>query len=244
MEHIEHIKYTKNKDLYICILIICIATFFYLKQFRLKTHGCLEAFTNTGSDKFKKIQISNQKTKLMQDFFKDVGLTYCSYSIFDDKDKEEIDNNATKNKSPNKKYAKHLCYGPQSINHPLPKLHIKYISKEIGFGLFTDQNFKKHDYIGEFCGTITSNPDPSSEHYNYSYIDDSDIVIAPRKIGNELQFANHSVTANVKWKHIIGHDGYEHVIFIATRQIVKGEQILVDYGENYWTDSDRKLIVI
>jgi SET domain-containing protein len=62
-------------------------------------------------------------------------------------------------------------------------------------------------------------------------------VISPRKYGNELQFANHSFTkCNVEWDDIIGLDGYIHIIFVAIKKIMCNDEILVNYGEKYWSD--------
>jgi hypothetical protein len=228
-----------NIDFLICIIILIIIFFVYL--FFQKNNN-QEYNTNIINEKYRVNPISNQNKEEIKRFFLSLGLKYCPHIIFDDKD-ENIANNKKineKNKKINKKYAKFLSY--ENKKTKLPKLYIKFISDDLGFGLFADQNFKKDDYVGEFCGTITSNPDPSSDNYNYSYLDDTDIVIAPRKIGNELQFANHSKNANVDWKHIVGIDNKEHVIFVAVNAIKKGEQILIDYGDDYWKSSERKKI--
>lgn len=227
-----------NIDFLICIIILIIISIWFFSRKNNKQ----EHHTNIISEKYRINSISNQNEEEIKRFFSSLGLKYCSHTIFDDKDENVTSNKKINknNKKINKKYAKFLCYENKKSN--LPKLYIKFISDDLGFGLFADQNFKKGDYVGEFCGTITSNPDPSSENYNYSYIDDTDIVIAPRKIGNELQFANHSKKANVDWKHIVGLDNKEHVIFVAVNEIKKGEQILIDYGDDYWNSSEKKKI--
>ena len=165
-----------NIEFLICIIIIILVFIVHIKSRQVSEH-----FTVPVSEEYRTNKISNPDITTLNKFFSSLNLTFCPYSIFDYND-PEIKNNKKinkKNKKINKKYAKFLCY-KNNVNK-LPKLYIKYISNNIGFGLFADQNFTKDDYIGEFAGTITTNPDPSSDNYNYCYIDDTDIVIAPRK---------------------------------------------------------------
>jgi hypothetical protein len=228
-----------NIDFYLCIIAIIIILIWYF----ISNNNIRENHSNIINEKYRINIISNQNKEETEKFFSSLGLKYCSYLIFDKKDKKVINNKKInkKNKKINEKYAKLLCYKNQK--NKLPKLYIKFISDDLGFGLFANQSFQKDDYIGEFCGIVTSNPDSSSDNYSYSYIDNTDIVIAPRKTGNELQFANHSKeNANVNWKHIIGLDNKEHVIFVATKEIKKDEQILIDYGDDYWKSSQTNKI--
>jgi len=39
--------------------------------------------------------------------------------------------------------------------------------------------------------------------------------------------------ANTTWAEVL-IDGYPHVFVVATRQITAGEELTVDYGEEYW----------
>jgi SET domain-containing protein len=196
------------------------------------------------------VNISNKNFIDLKSFFKSLGLKYCPYLLFDMADRnvkkrvEKIRTLTEKEKTKKDLYAHLLSYKGQ-MERKKPLLTISFISYKIGYGLFAGQDFYIDDFVGEFCGTVTSNYDESSRNYGYNYFsavniighdnDDSDILIAPRKIGNELQFANHSSNKNnVKWETIIGNDDRYHVIFVATTNIKKGEQILVDYGEEYW----------
>jgi hypothetical protein len=219
----NNISYYKNNiDFFICLLIIIIICILYTNN-------------NNNYDNFEHFaglkNISNQDKKEMINFFKKLRLKYCPYLLF----RNNVDTKPKKKIS--KKYSNLICY--KNSYKLQPNLYIKYIGKNIGHGLFADQNFKKGDFIGEFCGTVTSKPHSSSDDYNYSY-DDVDLVIAPRKIGNELQFANHSENPNVDWKHIVGKDQKVHVIFVAIKNIKKNDQILINYGEDYWKDDDVK----
>jgi SET domain-containing protein len=184
-------------------------------------------------------KIINKNVIQLKNFFKLLDLSYCPHLLFDTGD-YRIKNRLNKiypsknDLEKSEPYANKLNYkGHREIKKP--ELSIQRISKEFGYGLFAEQDFEIHDYIGEFCGTVTINYDSTSNNYNYNYFnDDSGIVIAPRKVGNELQFANHSYKPNSCWTTIFGSDGKYHVIFVAKTNIKKNDQILVDYGEEYW----------
>jgi hypothetical protein len=187
------------------------------------------------------INISNKNFIDIKNFFKSLDLKYCPYLLFDMNDRnvkkriEKIVYLVEKEKTKKDLYANLLSYRGK-MEREKPLLNISFISDKIGYGLFAGQNFDTGDFVGEFCGTVTSNYDESSKNYGYNYFnDDSDILIAPRKIGNELQFANHSSHKNnVVWETIVGNDDKYHVIFVAKKNITEREQILVDYGEEYW----------
>jgi SET domain-containing protein len=198
----------------------------------------------------KNSNILNNNPIEMKKFFRSLDLIYCPYLFFDTKDyhiRNRIFNIAENNINIIEKselYSDKINYqGDKNKKHPI--LSIKFISDDIGYGLFAEQNFEKNDYVSEFCGKVTINYDKQSQGYNYNYFgDDSEIVIAPRKIGNESQFVNHSYDPNVEWTTIIGTDKKYHVLFVANKDIQKGEQILVNYGEEYWKNIGYDAIAI
>ena len=196
------------------------------------------------------IKIYNKDIISIKNFFKTLGLQYCPFLIFDKNDfavKKRINNNKIKltiKEQEKESYANMINYKwkKETLN---PELYILYINDKVGYGLFANQNFGIGDFIREYCGTVTSKREECSKYYCYDYFDDkSNIIIAPRKTGNELQFANHSEYPNVDWKTIIGNDNKYHVIFVAIKNIEKDEQILVDYGENYWKDCEHECLFI
>lgn len=186
----------------------------------------------------------------MKKFFQSLNLNYCQRLLFDSNDLyltrilnnlDPISNMSEEEKQIKKLYACKINYKGY-VEKIKPLLKIEYISDTIGFGVFAEEEFYIGDFIGEFCGTVTSKYDESTTNYKYNYFsainEIDDIFIAPRKIGNELQFVNHSNNPNVEWKTIIGNDNKYHVIMTATQNIKKGEQILVNYGKQYWENLD------
>jgi hypothetical protein len=186
---------------------------------------------------FKNIKTNNFGE--IKKFFKSLNLIYNPYLIFDKEDTQvqnKIKNIILTNEylESQQKYANFINYNGV-CNVKNSKLEIRYVSQNMGFGLFSAQNFKQDDYIGEFCGVVTSKHNEISEHYDYNYFNDkSNIAIAPRKTGNEMQFINHSYNPNCDWLKIIGFDNKYHIIIIAVKEIKIGEQIYINYGEEYW----------
>ncbi|ATZ81063.1 lysine methyltransferase [Bodo saltans virus] len=177
----------------------------------------------------------NWKYTEIKKFFKSLNLVYTPYLLFENNYyvNNELKNNI--NKHDKSLYSKLLCYNGKPFVKK-PKLSIRYISNEIGYGLFAEQDFEEKDFVGEFCGTVTNSPPKESDKYNCSYKFESTLVIAPRKYGNEMQFANHSsVKNNVDWDNTNGDDEHIHIILIAIKKIKCGDEILVNYGESYWT---------
>lgn len=60
--------------------------------------------------------------------------------------------------------------------------------------------------------------------------------------GNELRFVNHSFRPNLTVEHTV-LDSRWAVFFIASRRIRPGEQLLADYGEEYWSGGHRVLVI-
>lgn len=169
----------------------------------------------------------------IKNFFKSLDLIYMPYLMFDKKDyilKYKLSNYDLSNKN---KHEEFINYNGNKFKNN--KLEIKYISPTIGYGLFACYEIKINDIIGEFCGTVTSNPDDISKCYNCSYFEnDYETVISPRKIGNEMQFINHSDNPNCDWLRVIGNDNKYHILIVAIKDITIDEQLLINYGDEYW----------
>lgn len=172
----------------------------------------------------------------IKNFFKSLNLTYIPYLIFDC-NIETINNLSQCDLDNKQKYSEYICYeGKNKVKKK--DLAIKFISQNLGFGIFANQEFLEGDFLGEFCGKVTTNLNSESKHYYFRYINNTDYIIAPRNTGNEMQFVNHSYTPNCDWLRIIGNDNKYHIIIVAIKEIKKGEELLVNYGEEYWKSRD------
>lgn len=116
---------------------------------------------------------------------------------------------------------------------------LKWISDEIGFGLFVNEAYKKGDYIGEYVGEIKRyfplrfRRNDYVGEYRVSEWVPLRFVIDSEKKGNLTRYINHSDAPNLKARTVISSD-LMHVILVAIQDIPEGTQLTYDYGPTYW----------
>jgi hypothetical protein len=80
--------------------------------------------------------------------------------------------------------------------------------------------------------------------YAWNYPDElpdgTEFEVNALREGNELRFANHSSRPNLAVDHTLV-DGLFVTFFRVLRPVPRGEQLTVDYGEEYWTGGFRDL---
>lgn len=110
----------------------------------------------------------------------------------------------------------------------LPKVSIRWINKQLGHGLFLEENLEEgvnerrfgqplNNYLYEY---------PINDEIGRSYVIDA-------TQGNATRFINHSFTPNLQPIHVFCEDFY-HLIFITLCAIKRGEQLSYNYGSSYW----------
>lgn len=113
----------------------------------------------------------------------------------------------------------------------LPKGHLLEGQK----GLFATKAFSQYDIIGEYTGVVRKYSSTDSDNrYLFNLVDD--LVIDARDYGNELRFGNSNkniseepnVTSTVSYI-----DGLPRVLYICTNDIEVGEEMLMNYGDDY-----------
>ena len=127
------------------------------------------------------------------------------------------------------------------------QLEIRH-TPEKGRGIFALDTFKKGDIILEYCGELISekeglsreqtalnNPYTSPHTVSYLYFfkaqDKSWCLDATEETNRKGRLINHSkLHPNVKPKVVI-YNGRPRIVFIATCDITKGQELLFDYGE-------------
>ena len=122
----------------------------------------------------------------------------------------------------------------------IPAVSIRWVSEQVGYGLFAEEEIDAGSYVGEYTGMVRENDirrvlEPLN-HYCYEYpVPDSlgrSFVIDATQ-GNLTRFINHSFTPNLKPVYAY-HAGFYHLIFIALQRIEPGTQLSYNYGKNYW----------
>lgn len=120
-----------------------------------------------------------------------------------------------------------------------PKVAIRYINENVGYGAFAEEPLKARQYIGEYTGIVRENLRnyfAPLNNYCYEYpipdpIGRSYVIDATQ--GNFTRFINHSDSPNLKPLYAF-LDGFYHLIFLAMRPIAPGEQLSYAYGSRYW----------
>jgi len=121
----------------------------------------------------------------------------------------------------------------------LPEVSIHDLGKKVGYGLFAEERISDGSYVGEYTGLVRKNDRrycaPMNNYcYEYPVLDEierSHVIDATD--GNLTRFINHSFEPNLKPVHVY-HEGYFHLIFLAIKEIKKGDQLCYNYGKQYW----------
>lgn len=118
------------------------------------------------------------------------------------------------------------------------EFEIRKVHPLVGNGVFTKKSIQKGGFVGEYAGVVRRRRllSERDNDYVFGYVigpQDTPYVIDAKEKGNFTRFINHSFAPNLISKWII-KDNRAHIIFIAKRNIAKGEQLTYDYGPYYW----------
>lgn len=172
-------------------------------------------------------------------FFKKLGLEYL--------EKEELTpglnlpkdlkkdafylNDQKQNEANSKKYYKNI-----EDRHRGP-IQIKWISEFVGYGVFATDKIKKDDLVQVYTGVIDLKNNIPNKNYCWQYgvktVDGKNVSCDAMHKGNEMRFVNHNDNPNTKVIYVLAGNMW-HICYVATRDITKGEQITVSYGNAYW----------
>lgn len=124
------------------------------------------------------------------------------------------------------------------------KYKVKWISPDVGYGLFARKAYAQNSVIGCYTGYLTS--DVVDQEYAFEWVDTSYrkacLAIDGSKMGNATRFMNHAPTRIDEQKNTkcnvstvaVFYNGLPYIIFIADRVIAPKEQLCYDYGDGYW----------
>lgn len=100
-----------------------------------------------------------------------------------------------------------------------------------GLGLFAGEDIPKGTCIIEYFGRTISPEEEYTINSKYLFEINSKKTIDGSTRENKARYINHSCRPNAEPEIIKGK-----VLIMATRQIKKGEEILYDYGKEYWNE--------
>lgn len=131
--------------------------------------------------------------------------------------------------------------------HDFSRYELRYISPRIGFGVFSKAVIKKGDIISFYTGVKTPQLLGQKNYSFGSKLDCFKLALDARQQGNIARFINHAPSlkskidsskvplcgANIEAVYHYLH-GLVMVVYIATDLICPEEQLLVDYGQQYF----------
>ncbi len=126
------------------------------------------------------------------------------------------------------------------------KLELRYINSFIGFGVYCRQDIDKGEGVLLYCG-MKKREVKKKNYFFYPKLDSFAMGIDAREYGNTARFVNHApegkntdsqfLAANLSAVNYSIY-GIEVVALFAVRPIKKGEQLLVDYSQEYFIDTE------
>ena len=111
------------------------------------------------------------------------------------------------------------------------RLKIRTAQRGIGKGLFATTTFSRGDFIIEYTGKkiLTTVADTMKTRYLFEL--DETWTIDGETHTNLALWINHSCEPNAEAET---HDG--HILISATRSIVAGEEVTIDYDQEYYDE--------
>ncbi len=102
-----------------------------------------------------------------------------------------------------------------------------------GLGLFALAPFKRGDFIIEYTGELVSTDEANRRGGKYLFVVSDEKTIDGKGRANVARYINHSCAPNAEAEL----DEEElRVRIYARKKILPGEEILYDYGKEYWDE--------
>jgi uncharacterized protein len=120
-----------------------------------------------------------------------------------------------------------------------PRMKIKLIDREIGYGVFAGERILPSSCVGEYTGVIQERKSNHVNQSNYCFrytawpMGKRQYVIDAENMGNFTRFINHSDNPNIGLVCVYWR-GMPRLIFISIKEIAEGDQLLFDYGKTFW----------
>ncbi len=135
------------------------------------------------------------------------------------------------------------AYRPQATGGHTAPLFIDKVSDEVGLGLFAGSDIHPRQMIGEYAGQVVASIVATlsgKTEYAFGYPSHPNFIIDPKRRGNLIRYANHSVAHANSFSLPVFDGRLWHIILVASRKISRGSQILFNYGGDYWTTRDSR----
>ncbi|HLB53339.1 MAG TPA: SET domain-containing protein-lysine N-methyltransferase [Chlamydiales bacterium] len=133
-------------------------------------------------------------------------------------------------------------YFDREINEGIhPKVSIRFIDKEVGFGVFAEQRIPPCSFIGEYTGKLIPwkkwilREKFHAVRYTVWGSERKKFILDGETMGNFTRCINHSFTPNVCLQSVYWK-GIPRMIFMSLKEITAGTQLTFDYGALFWKE--------
>ena len=120
----------------------------------------------------------------------------------------------------------------------LPQVFLRFINPDLGWGVFARKKLPKMTFIAEYTGVLRRRKRRDRENaYCFEHTFSSGVktpyTIDAQDQGGIGRFINHGISANIQ-SSLATIDFISHVVLITNREVEVGEQLVYDYGPDYW----------
>lgn len=112
-----------------------------------------------------------------------------------------------------------------------PSVIVKEAGPGKGQGLFADADIRKGVFVAEYTGTKVDSKAADAMKSKYLFEIDDEWTIDAEYGGSVARYINHSCDPNTEAEIVDGR-----IIISAIKKITKGEEITIDYGDEYYDE--------
>lgn len=187
-----------------------------------------------------------------EDFKEQFGIEYLSHSRLMVPELKAwditLDSEYTANPKLNDKLTEK--YGALIAEGYVAPMYIKWVNRTVQYGVFAETDLARGDMVVEYTGLLCRDSIDNDNGYIWdypTYIYEAvpgktrrkkvRYCIDAEKHGNYARFINHTHRKfqNVGIAIVPAH-GFWHVVYVAQKDIKRGQQLLTYYGTQYWRD--------
>eukprot|EP00927_Polykrikos_kofoidii_P041208 TRINITY_DN35124_c0_g2_i1.p1 TRINITY_DN35124_c0_g2~~TRINITY_DN35124_c0_g2_i1.p1 ORF type:complete len:163 (+),score=34.91 TRINITY_DN35124_c0_g2_i1:187-675(+) len=114
---------------------------------------------------------------------------------------------------------------------------------DVGLGLFATDVIMTGTWLCEYTGVVEMDRGPG-DCFAHSLPCMEELVVSAREFGNVARLINHSDTDfNVEFA-CVAHEGVLHLVCRTLRDVGTDQQLLANYGVNFWRSRGRPAVVL
>jgi len=134
-------------------------------------------------------------------------------------------------------------YAQDVIEKKVAPMYLKFISPDVGYGIFATRPIEKGEFVGVYSGELRAvrygEPGMTEDvdyawYYTVDSADGKKMIIDGKYKGNELRFINHDNNPNTRRIDVVVN-GMFYICYVAQRYIPQDAELTVHYGNGYWT---------